>query len=40
LGAATRAEQVEIHWLGGGTETLADVAADQKLVVVQGATKP
>lgn len=39
LGAATRAEQIEIRWLGSDIETLADVAADQKLTVVQGSTK-
>ena len=37
LGAATQAETIEIRWPNGETQELKDVAADQILVVVQGA---
>ena len=37
LGAATQAESIEIRWPNGETQELKDVAADQILVVVQGA---
>jgi hypothetical protein len=37
LGAATKAEKVEIRWPNGEVQELQDVAADQILTVVQGA---
>jgi hypothetical protein len=37
LGTAAQAETVEIRWPNGETQELKDVAADQILVVVQGA---
>lgn len=37
LGAATKAEKVEIRWPNGEVQELQDVAADQILMVVQGA---
>ena len=36
LGTHSRVERVEVRWLGGGTDVLTDVAADQQLVVMQG----
>ena len=37
LGAASQAETVEIRWPNGDVQELKNVAADQILVVVQGA---
>jgi hypothetical protein len=39
LGAAQQVDLVEVRWPGGGVETLKDVAADQLLQIVEGATK-
>jgi hypothetical protein len=36
LGNHDRADRIEIRWLGGGRETIENVAAGQRLVVVQG----
>ncbi len=38
LGPATRADRVEIRWPDGEIQELEDVAADQILEVVQGAS--
>jgi hypothetical protein len=39
LGAAQQVDLVEVRWPGGVVETLKDVAADQLLQIVEGATK-
>ncbi|HID77551.1 MAG TPA: CRTAC1 family protein [Planctomycetaceae bacterium] len=36
LGPHERVDRIEIHWVGGGTDVLEDVPADQCLVVVEG----
>lgn len=36
LGARQRVDRVEIHWLGGTTDVLRDLAANQRLTVLQG----
>jgi hypothetical protein len=36
LGAATRAERIEIRWPGGAIETLTNVAAGQRITVTEG----
>jgi hypothetical protein len=37
LGSAVKADQIEVQWLGGEKERFTDVAADQLIVVRQGA---
>lgn len=37
LGAATRVEKIEVHWLGGKVESYSNVPADHLLVVREGA---
>jgi len=37
LGTATRVERMEIRWPNGAVETRSDIAADQRLVVTEGA---
>jgi hypothetical protein len=36
LGARQRVDCLEIHWLGGGTDVLRDLAVDQRLTILQG----
>ena len=36
LGDCDRVERIEVRWLGGGTQVIEDVGADQLLVVVEG----
>lgn len=36
LGSHRRVERIDIHWLGGGCETIADVPSGQRVIVIQG----
>lgn len=38
LGPHDRADRIEIHWIGGGTDLLENVAADQQITVTEGTT--
>ncbi|NQV22745.1 MAG: ASPIC/UnbV domain-containing protein, partial [Rhodopirellula sp.] len=35
LGDCDRVERIEVRWLGGGTQVIDDVGADQLVVVVE-----
>ncbi len=37
LGRHERVDRIEVHWLGGDTDVLADVAADQCLTILESA---
>jgi len=39
LGKRPRVERIEVRWPGGGTDLLDQVAADRRLVVVEGSTR-
>ncbi len=39
LGQSDRVERIEVRWLGGGTDILQDVPADQLLTIIQGTTR-
>jgi hypothetical protein len=39
LSKRPRAGRIEVRWPGGGTDLLHEVAADQRLVVVEGSTR-
>ena len=36
LGDCDRVERIEVRWLGGSTQVIEDVGADQLVVVVEG----
>ena len=36
LGKRERVDRVEVHWIGGGTDVLEDVPADQLLTITEG----
>jgi hypothetical protein len=36
LGPATRIDRIEVDWIGGGSDVIRDVAADQKVTIVEG----
>ena len=36
LGRRDRADRIEVHWIGGGVDVLQHVAADQRLVIIEG----
>ncbi len=40
LGPRDRVDRIEVRWPGGGTDVVADVAANQIVTIVQGATTP
>jgi hypothetical protein len=41
LAKRDRVDRVEVRWLGGGVvDVLEDVAADQRLTIVEGSTQP
>jgi enediyne biosynthesis protein E4 len=41
LGRADHAERIEVRWIGGGTDVLADVAANQRVRIVEStSTQP
>jgi len=35
LGACVHVERIEVRWLGGGTQIVEDVEADQLVVIVE-----
>jgi hypothetical protein len=37
LGQRDRADRIEIHWIGGGTDVLENVAADRLVTIAEGA---
>jgi len=40
LGPRTRADRLEVHWIGGGVDVLEDVAAGQLITITEGMTRP
>lgn len=40
LGENRRVDRIEVRWMGGGTDVLTDVDADQILTVIEGANAP
>jgi hypothetical protein len=39
LGPHDRADRIEVRWIGGGVDVLEDVPANQRLAIVEGASK-
>ncbi|HID75856.1 MAG TPA: CRTAC1 family protein [Planctomycetaceae bacterium] len=40
LGEYDHVDRIEVHWPGGGSDLLTDVAADQLVTIVEGRSKP
>ena len=40
LGSHNKVDRIEVRWIGGGTDVLENVAADQLLTLTEGSAKP